>query len=322
MIRVVLCISLCFLIACREAPRKAVPPKKPTAKSLAFHFQDSAYSSIELRPDTVNGFTEVEQIATTQAYHYVEFKQYYTGGMLMEEALISERTTRLSRDAPYLYGDGTVRLETRLADGFLKFGGNFDSVAWRRTVPAYEVQYRPEYIDVIQGSPLDRRVHRLLDYHSGRTLIQHSSELYCVQRMDNNDWRYIGYLTIPDGPDLDNLEAFSGEAAGALTYASPLTGAKQCLVLFAREPESDLFRMLYWDSLTLEGVHAKPQSQGWVRNAAPGEHWQYADLNHFNIVLHFAGAGRRSLRIPVRNDRLDTAGLRSDLFTFQLLRAD
>lgn len=291
-----------------------------TLRTKTLYFSDSGYSSILLRRDTVNGFPEIEEISRSQSYHFIRFLEYYTSGMSIRHALINELSIQHSRDAPSDAKDGLIILKAAVPNvNPIQDTSNLYRLDWIDSTSANEVHYRTEFIEAVLHRDGENAVRKLLNYSTGKPIIEFSSQLYGLQEQDSYHRRFIGYLEKPNIAEQHGSFDTIPDLYGVLSYVDPISNKSQFLLIKSQDAgPSSVWRHQYFDGLSLEGVQTKSKYENFAIKSTDVQQWRYSNFKSFNIVLKFKGTENLLLRIPVRNDRIDISNLHSDLFEFQV----
>ncbi len=290
------------------------------SKAKTLYYTDSGYSSITLKRDTVNGFPEIEEISRSQSYHFVSFLKYYSGGMGIWHALISELSIQHSRDAPGTY-NGRILLKATVPNANpIQDTSNLYNINWADSITANEVHYRDEFIEAVLHRETEKSIKKLLSYSTGKTFIEFSSQLYGLQQPDSYQRRYIGYLEKPATSEHAIFDTIP-DLYGVLSYIDPISNRSEFLILKAEQDASpsSIWKYEYFDGLSFEGVQTKAKDENFNMKSSEVQQWHYSNFNSFYIILRFKGAENIVLRIPVRNDHIDVGNLHSNSFKFQLI---
>ena len=296
---------------CRNAAPQPTAPRNrdSTAKSRKLYFSDSGVSFITLKRDTLYGFPEIEETSRSQSSHFVHFTEYGIGDRMNRYALIRELSLQYSSDAPNGERKGDITLTANIPNVIpIQDSCNLYRVDWQTRISANQVNYRETYIEAVAESD-DVRTRTLIDYVTGQPLLELSSDLYGVQLPDGYDRRWIGYA--------DKTELMSGHGTvGILSYADPIRHRVQRLIIGSVDPS--FYKQEEFASLSLEGVHSRPDSPVFTVNDDDSGRWYYSDVKKFYIVIRFDGRKNFSLRIPVVADTLDISRLNPDWCSLEI----
>ena len=292
----------------------------PNAKAL--YFSDSSYSSIILKRNTVNGHPSIEEISHSQSYHFVSYPEYFTGGMWVRHALINEVSIQHCLDAPNYDKDGEIFLKANVPNiNPIQDTCNLYKIDWSDSIRANEIHYTDLFIEALLNRDTEKPVKKILNYTTGKKIIEISSRLYGLQHPNGIDRRYMGYLEKPNVDNHSNFDTIPN-LYGVLSYANPITEKTQFLILRSKNDfdlsRFGLLRNEYLDDISLEGVHLEPTDNAFKMENSELIHWDYSDFKRFYIVLTFKGDYTNILKVPIINDRIDNANLHSKWFDFEL----
>lgn len=312
-----------FILGCTHpGPTKHTGKDQPKTgpDSNTLFISDSAYSSITLQRDTVNGYPEIEEWSRTQSYHFISYLEYDRGGMGVMHALVKELSIQHKRDAPQGLSEGKIFLNGYISNSNpIRTTHDFYDNTWTDSMEANEVYYRTAFIETVLRRDDGPSVRKLIDYAGGKILMQLSSELHGLQEPGGYDRRWIGYLERPHLLDEEKFDTIPG-IYGLLSYVSPIDNRVQYLVLQAEEDagRDNLWEHESFDQISVEGVRKNPKDEEFRMDNGVLEQWAYSDFKKFTILLHFKGARDITIRVPVRNDGIDIHNLRSEDFIFYL----
>jgi hypothetical protein len=287
-----------------------------------FHFVDSAYSKIIVDKDTSDG--EVFSVVTrvTQSYHVQCFRN--DDNNESSPVLISEQNSQ--KVSSGLEGEqGLIVLTARISDK-----GNFDKIIWWDSLNANAINYSDDYFEIESMGccgALDGK--EIFRYEDGKPILQLTSDLYTVEIPNTQTKRYVGFLDngSADGGYSDVTESF---LFGVLTYVNPKSLLKQRLVITSKNKElyessgmegmEGVFDSLKFapsekiDITNLREYSANRELSLWSHDKNPDP----AGLSGFFINIYLMGDKNFTIKIPIKNDKIDISALHSNYFNFVL----
>jgi hypothetical protein len=270
-----------------------------------FVFKDSSSSYVTILRDTIDANEQVDQISTTSSYHLAsEWQGDKNHFILIHETNIEHMNSTMEGAV------GKIVLHA--------FSGadNFQKEIWKKTIDANSAEYVYDYLQVTTygccGADNGRKLYR---YGDGKKLMELSSELGTVEVPNQHSKRYIGALSTNAAlpvPGLDTQKAY----VALLTYIDPNSMKKQEAVIHSKHRrDSTSFDIPYLTGLTFTPLEKRDSTSYGGRNGLTL--WSATranDYSNFTIDLTFELDDTTILHIPVRNDKLDLAAVRSDWF--------
>lgn len=306
----------------------------PTTEGQAI-FADSGISSIRLFLDSTMFGTEIGEVARTQSYHYVGYDDIGNP----DQELIEEVSLQKSEQATSDMKDGEIILTAYRSDTLPP--SNIGNLRWRDTIQANEIRYGTSFIEAstflsAETNPAGSRERTLYRYFDGKPVITLTSAINVVEDPDGIQRRYVGYLNTNAKYWNKVHQESSGSWIGTwsdtfaiVSLVNPIALQGQYLVIKTTDAANDMsmsfhcdFRLYEWcKSVTLTRLKNHKQKDtgfGHADSTRNEEHWIQADLKSFDILLRFGKLTNTTVRIPVRNGKMEIPKERSKWFDFEL----
>jgi hypothetical protein len=277
------------------------------------YFADSAYSSIVIEHDTIEGYEVLNETTRTQSYHLAH---YWVGDdektILIPETSI--QTVLSSADGE----EGIVKLSARISEG-----GAFNKTLWSKTVDGNQTVYEYDYLEVDQyGCCGAANTKELLRYTDGARLLLLSSDLGIVSIPNNRSKRYIGFLGDDAVRGYDDIH--DSLLCSVLTYMDPVSLRSQRVLISYKDPKMvDSLGPGAFEKITFTPTVGKDRENyhgGNILDLWSGEgKADSVGYSGFTIDLHaYGGDPKMVLRIPIANDGFDISKVRSNVFNVAL----
>lgn len=263
-----------------------------------------------MRLDTVDGYEWMSETTTTVSFHV----HYDWHGDAPVQLLLKETNVEQSSSGDEGQ-EGTITLVARRSQD-----GNFGKIFWSKRILANQMEYGFDYLKSINyGCCGADNGFVLYRYSDGAKMMELSSDVAEVEIPNLRSKRVIGYFSnnaalAERGQDTD-LTFF-----GSLTYLDPESLRQQRVVFLSKPtyrdttsgpPYFDSIRFIPKLDIDNRDYTGDAHLNLWSKDKG-GNPSAYSD---FSISLRFYdGEKKISVVIPVRNDKLDISGLRSDWY--------
>jgi hypothetical protein len=298
-------------------------------------FSDSGSTSLQLFFDSTRfGSVEIGEIARSHSWHYVGYSEFDGPG----EELIEEQSTQKSTPATSEVKDGKIILTAYRND--ISPPRSIGYLRWRDTIIGNEIRYDEYFIEAStytssMSSPPGSRERTLYRYADGMPFIDVTSDLYVVEDPMNTQFhsRFIGYLNTNakfwntpvkfPPPNGEGWTGIGSDTFAIVSYVDPASLKAQYLVFKPTDDANDLHFhadfSLYEECTSLKLIHLKRVKRRGTEvpdiNRNDG-HWVTADPANFEIEAHFEGLVDETVRIPIRNGKMQLPHQHSKWFKF------
>jgi hypothetical protein len=284
-----------------------------TVKNDMFYEQNT--SSLILKRDSLYGRPTIGILQKTQSYHYLNYLNYCKTGLWVWPAIVSENSTQYSHDADSSDRDGEIELKVNIPNiNPIKDTCNLTKITWQKKISANQINYKELFIEAKTEVDFDLSVRKLIRYDDGMELMTLTSNLYGVAR-NYSDVSYIGYW---DKPWMDKHSEFDTipDVYGVMTFLfDPIKNKKQILII--KNVDFDFEKKATFKRLSFIGLRRKKHGERLFIDSKDLNQY-ILDRNYYEIKISFQGVKGRSLRIPVRNNKIDIKKVKPNWCTLLL----